>query len=78
MLYDIAFNNRLKIYTGDSTHPVFSEKENWLFRSVHDYFTHGSLLKNFKSEFMKMYPNFDTKKQPSIDMLRKMLPKVSL
>lgn len=78
MLYDIAFNKRLKIYTGDSDHPVFTEKENWLFRSVHDYFTHGNLLKNFKSEFNKMYPKFDSSKQPSVEMLRKMLPNVQL
>ena len=30
----------LKIYKGDSEHPYFSKEDNWIFRAVHDYYTH--------------------------------------
>jgi hypothetical protein len=30
----------LKVYKGDSKHPYFSEEDNWVFRAVHDYYTH--------------------------------------
>lgn len=30
----------LKIYTGDSDHPYFSQEDNNIFRAVHDYYTH--------------------------------------
>jgi hypothetical protein len=30
----------LKIYKGESNHPYFSDKDNWIFRAVHDYYTH--------------------------------------
>lgn len=76
MLYDMAFNNRLFIYTGDSEHPNFSPQENWIFRTVHDYFTHGTLLKTFKNNFLEMFPNH--KGKPTPDMLMKALPQVSL
>lgn len=79
MLYDMAFNNRLIIYTGHSDHPVFSEKENHIFRTIHDYLTHGTLMKIFKKNFLSVYPNFKEKnKFPTPEMLRKVLPNVSL
>lgn len=30
----------LKVYKGDSAHPFFSPEDNWIFRTVHDYYTH--------------------------------------
>jgi hypothetical protein len=31
---------KLKIYKGGSKHPFFSEEDNWIFRTVHDYLGH--------------------------------------
>jgi hypothetical protein len=30
----------LKIYKGGSDHPYLSKEDNWVFRTVHDYYTH--------------------------------------
>jgi hypothetical protein len=79
MLYDIAFNNRLIIFTGFSDHPVFTERENHIFRTVHDYITHGTLIKTFKRNFLKAYPEFHNQdKFPTPKMLKEILPNVSL
>lgn len=44
MLWDMVMNNRLMIYSGHSDdHPVFSSSDNIVFRTVHDYYTHGKL-----------------------------------
>ncbi|KKN96695.1 hypothetical protein LCGC14_0163390 [marine sediment metagenome] len=40
MQRDFRETGVLKIYSGDSEHPVFSVEDNLLFRTVHDYFTH--------------------------------------
>jgi hypothetical protein len=37
---DIRENRRMRVYTGDSDHPVWSPGENWRFRAVHDYMSH--------------------------------------
>lgn len=38
----------LKIYKGESSnHPFFTEEENWMFRAVHDYYTHIIHGENF-------------------------------
>lgn len=37
----------LKIYKGSSEHPFFTEEENWVFRAVHDYYTHIIHGENF-------------------------------
>lgn len=37
----------LKVYKGDSDHPFFTEEENWIFRAVHDYYTHIIHGENF-------------------------------
>lgn len=37
----------LKIYKGDSDHPYFSNEDNWVFRAVHDYYTHIIHGENF-------------------------------
>jgi hypothetical protein len=39
---DIAKNRRLKVWTGESKHGVFTPEQNWKFRAVHDYMTHFS------------------------------------
>lgn len=78
MLYDMVFNKRLQIYSGhSSSHPTFSEHDNWIFRTVHDYFTHGTLRKNFEQSFLRAFPDFDGE-EPSPEMLKQILPNVSL
>lgn len=37
----------LKIYKGESNHPFFSNEDNWIFRTVHDYYTHIIHGENF-------------------------------
>ncbi len=37
---DIEQNNRLRVMTLYSDHPVFTPEENWMFRAVHDYMAH--------------------------------------
>ena len=37
---DIRENRRMKIFTGNSDHAVFSDRQNWKFRAVHDYMAH--------------------------------------
>jgi len=40
MKADVEETGVLKIYTGGSDHPVWTEEENWLFRTVHDALSH--------------------------------------
>lgn len=40
MKNDIQNNNRLKIFTGNSDHPIWSREINILFRLYHDYYGH--------------------------------------
>jgi len=75
MLYDMLANRRLKIYTGHIDHPVFSYKENVMFRTVHDYYTHAKLLRPFRDGLKKLLNN---SKEPSEDELRELLPKIDL
>jgi len=39
---DIEQNSRLKVWTGASNHPIFTEEQNWKFRAIHDYMTHAT------------------------------------
>jgi len=75
MLWDMIVNHRLAIYSGHSDdHPVFSPQDNIIFRTVHDYFTHGKLRKIFSQEIKKI----GLDKIPSSEELTKILPKISL
>jgi hypothetical protein len=40
MVDDIRRNRRLVVWTGESDHGVWTPKQNWQFRAVHDYMTH--------------------------------------
>ena len=75
MLWDMTVNNHLGIYSGHSDdHPVFSPRDNVIFRTVHDYFTHGKLRRVF-SDAAKRLGSGD---QPSGQELTKLLPRISL
>lgn len=78
MLYDIAFNKRLYIWSGASDHPVFTPEQNVLFRSVHDYYTHGKLVAVFKKNLAKVSPELAAGKVPTPQELAKVLPQVSM
>lgn len=78
MLYDIVANRRLIIYSGGiEDHPNFTNEENAVFRTIHDYFTHGKLLSTFKQNLLAIDPNI-LKRKPTQDELAKALPQVSL
>lgn len=47
MRKEVEESGVLKIYKGDSSHPYFSEEDNWIFRTVHDYYTHIIHGENF-------------------------------
>lgn len=47
MRKEVKESGILKIYKGDSGHPYFSPEDNWVFRTVHDYYTHISHGENF-------------------------------
>jgi hypothetical protein len=49
-------DGKLKIDTRFSNHEFFSPEENWVFRAVHDYYTHNLAGKNFPHAY-----NFDMK-----------------
>lgn len=79
MLYDILINNRLLIYSGTTgDHPNFSPEENTVFRTIHDYFTHGKLLSTFKQNLLKVIPNIAQGHKPTQEELAKALPQVSM
>lgn len=49
---DIVQNRRLKVFTGGGDHPEMDERENTIFRTVHDYFAHtGPNRRNVGSTF---------------------------
>jgi hypothetical protein len=73
MLWDMTVNKRLAIYSGHSDdHPVFSSKDNVIFRTVHDYFTHGKLRKIFTKQTANLGKN------PSNEELARLLPTINL
>lgn len=78
MLYDIAFNRRLFIWSGASDHPVFTPQQNVLFRSIHDYYTHGKLVGVFKKNLAAISPEIAAGKAPTPEELRRVLPQVSM
>jgi hypothetical protein len=79
MLYDILINKRLLIYSGeDSPHPNFTTEENYIFRTIHDYMTHGKLLSTFKANLLKVHPGIAQGERPSPEELAKALPQVSI
>lgn len=76
MLWDMLVNKRLQIYSGHSdNHPVFSEEDNVIFRTVHDYFTHGRLRGMFKQQIEQMGL---MNQQPTPEQLAKILPNIKL
>jgi hypothetical protein len=42
MMDDLLKNRHLYVYTGGEDHPIFTRKENFKFRAVHDYFGHAA------------------------------------
>ena len=75
MLWDMVVNKRLQIYTGHSAHPVFSEDDTVIFRTVHDYFTHGRLRTTFKQQLAKMGL---LQRRPTPEQLAQVLPNINL
>src|ERR1044072_2414861 len=76
MLWDMLVNKRLQIYSGHSdNHPVFSEEDNVIFRTVHDYFTHGRLRGMFKQQIEQMGL---MNQQPTPEQLAQILPNIKL
>lgn len=79
MLYDILVNRRLLIYSGeDSPHPNFTTEENYVFRTIHDYMTHGKLLATFKQNLLKVVPNALKGAKPTPEQLAQALPQISI
>lgn len=81
MLYDIIANKRLIIYSDFSdNHPNFSETENVVFRTIHDYFTHGKLLSTFKKNYTELAKKHGIRhgELPTSDQLKAIIPNVSL
>jgi len=79
MLYDILVNKRLLIYSGNSDdHPNFSPEENVIFRTIHDYFTHGKLLSTFKRNLQEVLPNVMKGEKPTPEQLAAAMPQISL
>lgn len=42
MMDDLLQNKHLYVYTGGENHPLFTRKENFKFRAVHDFFGHAA------------------------------------
>jgi hypothetical protein len=42
MMDDLLSNRHLYVYTGGEDHPIFTRKENFKFRAVHDFFGHAA------------------------------------
>lgn len=80
MLFDIIANKRLLIYSGHSDdHPNFSADENIIFRTIHDYFTHGKLLKTMRQNIENVAPHLlHSNANPSKEELTKIIPHISL
>lgn len=76
MLWDMVVNKRLIIYTGHSdTHPVFDAETNVLFRTVHDFYTHGRM----RAMFAKQVHDLGLEgKTPSPEELLELLPSIKL
>jgi len=56
------------------SHPYFSPEENWIFRAVHDYYTHGLRGKDFEHAF-----NFDLKGEfQTYNVHAKLAPRAAL
>lgn len=88
MLFDILFNKRLLIWSGESEHPLWNSyyqsedgrtfHMNSVFRAVHDALTHGSFLRQFKDNLLQVAPNILKGERPSNEELRNILTKVSV
>jgi hypothetical protein len=77
MLYDMVFNKTLKIYSGHSdSHPTLSADDNVIFRTVHDYYSHGKLRNVFKTEIQKIMAG--RRGKPTPEDLKQALPRVQL
>lgn len=76
MLWDMVVNHRLLIYSGHSdNHPAFSARQNVIFRTVHDYFTHGKLRAVFRRQIDAMGLG---DRAPTPEQLREILPAIRL
>jgi hypothetical protein len=42
MMDDLLKNRHLYVYTGGEDHPIFTRRENFKFRAVHDFFGHAA------------------------------------
>lgn len=81
MLYDMVVNKRLKIYSGHSDdHPTFSPMETHVFRTVHDYFTHGKLRSVFAKNLKDVLAKLGLKRGrlPTPEQLKEIIPTISL
>lgn len=77
MLYDILVHKRLRIYSGHSDdHPAFTARENVIFRTVHDFFTHAKLMHAFKDGLRLLLQG--RSRPPSEAELKKLLPNIDL
>jgi hypothetical protein len=79
MLYDIVMNKQLKIYSGHSDdHPSFTAQENVVFRAVHDFFTHGTVRKEFSESLKKAARALKLTSWPSVEDASELLSQVRL
>jgi hypothetical protein len=76
MLYDMLVNKRLRIFSGHADHPSFTPKENVIFRTVHDFYTHAKLLKPFKEGLEVLMREHKGKITP--EDLKTLLPRINL
>jgi len=47
MMKDLCENRRLRVFSGSASHPFMTDRENVLFRAVHDFFGHAAHGHNF-------------------------------
>lgn len=76
MLWDMVVNKQLLIWNGfTDDHPVFSAKQNAIYRAVHDYYGHGKLRTIFKKQIEAMGLG---KQKPTPEQLEQILPNVQI
>lgn len=78
MLYDLTVFHKLEVYSGHSEHPVFTEEQNVMFRTVHDFFAHGVLRKVFVEELKRVVRALRITELPPVEQAGKLLSAVKL
>lgn len=78
MLYDMVVFKKLVIYSGDNSHPIFSEEENLAFRAVHDFFAHGKIRTAFYTQLKTVAKDMGLTKLPSIAEARPLLDRIDM